>query len=116
LVCFVYLDKWTRELYLSELYSPHVLTEERPATDFARVGDMQLVAIEMRTMMMLRDALIRQYISMFVMALGGGSLVGMALAKWRQHLHLGLIAKLLRAKLETERGALAGGAPGNTET
>ena len=112
----VYLHALSRKLYLSELYPPYVVTDERPDTDVAHLVDVKLLAIQMRSRMMLGDMLMPHYVSIVVMGGGGAILIVMALVKWRRHLHLGLIAKLLRAKLETERGALPGGALGNTET
>lgn len=112
----VYLHALSRKLYFSELYPPYVLTDERPDTDVAHLVDVELLAIHMRTRIVAGDTITMGYIWMLVMWGTGIFLVVMALAKWRQHLHLGLIAKLLRAKLETERSALPGGASGNTET
>ena len=97
---------------LSKLYSPVFLAAEgsRPGVDNIRMS------LQITNRINLVHTIMMDYISSLIMFFFGVILVMMALVKWRRHLHLGLIAKLLRAKLETERSALAGGASGNTET
>lgn len=105
-----------REFYFSDSYSPHVLADERPDTDVAQLVDVKLLALQMRTRMMVGYTITIFCVCMFVAWGIGVLLLVTALVKWRRHLHLGLIAKLLRAKVESERSALPPDTAGKTET
>lgn len=96
---------------LLKLYSPFLAAEgSRPGIDTFGMS------LQITNRINLGHTITMDFIYSLIMGGMGVIFVVMALAKWRRHLHLGLIAKLLRAKLETERAALPGGAPGNTET
>ena len=114
--CVVYLYGSARKFYSAESYLPDVLTDERPDTDVAHLVDVKLLAMQTHTRTIVGHTITIYCVSMFVSWGIGCLLVVVGLTKWRQHLHLGLIAKLLRAQLESERGASPPGAAGKTET